>query len=73
MKFLLPESEIPKRWFNIAPYLPRGLEPPLDPQTGEPVSPEKLLAIFPEPIVEQEVSQEEWIDIPEEVLRIYSL
>ncbi|MFN7064845.1 MAG: TrpB-like pyridoxal phosphate-dependent enzyme [Aquificaceae bacterium] len=73
MKYLISEDRIPKRWFNIVPYLPKPLEPPLDPQTGQPVSPEKLLAIFPEPIVEQEVSQEEWIDIPEEVLRIYNL
>ncbi|MFN4013199.1 MAG: TrpB-like pyridoxal phosphate-dependent enzyme [Aquificaceae bacterium] len=73
MKYLLSESQIPKRWFNIVPYLPRPLDPPLDPQTKEPVSPDRLLAIFPEPIVEQEVSDKEWIDIPEEVLRIYTL
>lgn len=73
MKYLLSENQIPKRWFNIVPYLPKPLDPPLDPQTGQPVSPDKLLAIFPEPIVEQEVSDKEWIDIPEEVLRIYSL
>ncbi|MFN3813617.1 MAG: TrpB-like pyridoxal phosphate-dependent enzyme [Aquificaceae bacterium] len=66
-------SEIPKRWFNIAPYLPRPLDPPIDPRTGEPVSSESLLAIFPEPIVEQEASQEEWVDIPEDVLKVYSL
>jgi tryptophan synthase beta chain len=39
----------------------------------EPVDPSALLAIFPEPIVEQEVSQQEWIDIPQEVLNVYSL
>jgi len=72
-KYLLPEGEIPKSWLNIIPLLPEPLEPPLDPQTKEPVSPEKLLAIFPEPLVEQEVSDKEWIDIPEEVLDILSL
>ncbi len=72
-KILLPEGEIPRRWLNITPLLPEPLEPPLDPETGKPVSPEKLGAIFPEPLIEQEVSQEEWIDIPEEVLEVLSL
>jgi tryptophan synthase beta chain len=72
-KITLPESEIPKRWLNIAPLLPEPLDPPLDPQTKEPMSPDKLSVIFPEPLIEQEVSDREWIEIPEEVLRIYSL
>ncbi|SNZ13603.1 TrpB-like pyridoxal phosphate-dependent enzyme [Hydrogenobacter hydrogenophilus] len=72
-KYLLPEGEIPKKWLNIAPLLPEPLEPPLDPETMKPVSPEKLLVIFPEPLVMQEVSDQEWIDIPEEVLNILSL
>jgi tryptophan synthase beta chain len=73
MKIYLSYDEMPKKWFNILPYLPRPLDPPLDPATGQPISPEKLLAIFPEPLIEQEVSDKEWIDIPEEVLRIYSI
>ncbi|GBD02866.1 Tryptophan synthase beta chain [bacterium HR19] len=73
MRIYLTYDEMPKKWFNILPYLPRPLDPPLDPGTGQPVSPEKLLAIFPEPLIEQEVSDKEWIDIPEEVLRIYSI
>jgi tryptophan synthase beta chain len=73
MKVLLTPEELPKKWLNLSPYLPEPLEPPLDPETKKPVSPDSLLAIFPEPIVEQEVSQEEWIDIPEEVLKVYSL
>ncbi len=72
-KYVLSEGEIPKKWLNIAPLLPEPLEPPLDPETKEPVSPEKLTVIFPEPLIEQEVSDKEWIDIPEEVLNIYSL
>ena len=66
-------DRIPRKWFNIVPYLPTPLDPPLDPETKEPVSPDKLLAIFPEPLVEQEVSDKEWIDIPEEVLDVYSI
>lgn len=73
MKVYLTPEELPKKWFNLVPYLPEPLPPPLDPETKEPVSSDKLLAIFPEPIVEQEVSDKEWIDIPEEVLKIYRL
>ncbi len=72
-RIYLPPEEVPRKWFNILPHLPEPLEPPLDPETREPVSPEKLLAIFPEPLVEQEVSQEEWIEIPQEVMEVYSL
>ncbi len=73
MRVVLSAQDIPKKWFNIVPYLPKPLEPPLDPRTMEPVDPSAFLAIFPEPIVEQEVSQQEWIDIPPEVLDVYSL
>ena len=69
----LSKEEMPKSWFNIVPYLPEPLEPPLDPETKEPISPEKLLTIFPEPLIEQEVSTQEWIEIPEEVMDILSL
>ena len=72
-KFIISEGEIPKKWHNILPLLPEPLEPPLDPETKEPMSPDKLLAIFPEPLIEQEVLEKEWIDIPEEVIEIYSL
>lgn len=66
-------ENIPRRWFNILPFLPRPLDPPLDPETKQPVAPEKLAAIFPPALLEQEMSGEEWIDIPEEVLKIYSI
>ena len=64
---------MPKRWLNIIPLLPEPLEPPLDPETKEPMSPEKLSVIFPEPLIEQEVSDKEWIEIPDEVMDIYAL
>lgn len=70
-KVILPDSEIPKMWYNIQADLPKLPDPPLDPETGEPVKPEKLLAIFPPYLIEQEVSLERWIPIPEEVLKIY--
>ena len=73
-KIFLPESEMITKWYNVAGDIPGGLQPPLDPQTGKPCSPEMLSPIFPDPILEQEMSTQTWIDIPEEVndiLRIW--
>ena len=63
----LPIDEMPRRWYNLAADLP--VPPPLGPD-GQPVDPAALTAIFPENIVEQEVSTERWIEIPEEILEI---
>jgi len=70
-KIFLPESELPRQWYNIAADMPTPMEPPLHPGTGEPVGPDDLAPIFPMPLIEQEVSQERWIDIPGEVLEKY--
>ncbi len=72
-KILLTESELPRQWYNILPDLPTPLEPPLHPGTGEPIGPEDLSPIFPMPLIEQEVSQDREIDIPEEILEKYLL
>jgi len=72
-KIYLPEREIPKKWYNILPDLPRALKPAISPMTGKPATPEELLAIFPMGVIEQEVSDQRWIDIPEEVLDFYRI
>jgi len=72
-KIILSEKEIPKQWYNISADMPNVPKPPLHPGTKQPVGPDDLSAIFPMALIEQEVSQERWIDIPEEVLEIYSL
>ncbi len=72
-KILLEDREIPKQWYNILPDLPSPLEPPLDPETNKPMDPSKLLLLFPEALLEQEMSGERWIDIPQEILEIYSI
>jgi tryptophan synthase beta chain len=72
-KILLPESEIPRQWYNVLPDLPTPMEPDLHPGTGQPVGPDDLAPIFPMPLIEQEVSQKGYIDIPEEVLEKYLL
>ncbi len=68
-KVFLDESEIPKQWYNLAADLPTPPQPPLGPD-GNPVSPDMLAPVFPMNLIEQEVSQERWIDIPEGVLEI---
>jgi tryptophan synthase beta chain len=70
-KIVLPESEMPRQWYNIMPDMPTPMEPPLHPGTGKPVGPEDLSPIFPMPLIEQEVSPHRFIDIPEPVLEKY--
>jgi tryptophan synthase beta chain len=72
-KIMLKEEEIPRQWYNILPDLPTPLQPPLHPGTGQPVGPEDLAPIFPMPLIEQEVSPQRWVDIPEEVIDKYLL
>ncbi len=68
-KALLREDEIPKQWYNIQADLPTPLQPIIHPGTGQPIGPQDLAPVFPMNLIEQEVSQERWIDIPEEVLK----
>jgi len=67
IKVLLDESEIPRQWYNLAADI--KLQPPLGPD-GKPLTPESLAAVFPMNLIEQEMSTERWIDIPEEILDI---
>ena len=66
---ILPDSEIPRQWYNLAADLPHAPHPPLGPD-GNPVSPDQLAAVFPMNLIEQEMSQERHITIPDEVLEI---
>ena len=68
-RIILTEDEIPRQWYNLAADLPSPMQPPLGPD-GNPISPDMLAPVFPMNLIEQEVSQERWIDIPEEVLEI---
>ena len=65
-KIMLEDSELPKQWYNLAPDLPTPMNPPLGPD-GKPITPEMLAPVFPMNLIEQEVSQERWIDIPEPI------
>ena len=70
VKILLDESEIPRDWYNVVADMPNPPAPPLGPD-GKPITPDSLSAIFPPAIIEQEVSRERWIPIPEPVREIY--
>ena len=72
-KIILPESKIPESWYNVLPDLPTPLPPPLNPETHKPIDPEALSMIFPQSLIEQEMSPERWISIPEPVRDIYRL
>ena len=67
-KVVLNDNEIPRQWYNIQADLKTPMLPPLHPGTKEPVGPDDLAAILPMNLIEQEVSQQRWIDIPDEVL-----
>jgi tryptophan synthase beta chain len=66
-KYLLSEDEIPTHWVNVMADLPGDSAPPLHPGTKEPLGPEDLAPIFPMALIEQEVSTDPEIEIPEEV------
>ena len=70
-KILLSEKEIPTHYYNILSDLPEPPPPPLNPETNEPITPEMLEPLFPKALIEQEVSQEKRIEIPDEVMEIY--
>jgi len=71
-RIMLDEKDIPTHWYNIVADMPNPPLPPLG-LDGNPVGPEKMLEIFPGNILEQEMSAERWIPIPEEVREIYKL
>jgi len=76
-KILLDEKEMPTHFLNINHYLNKYLgelpAPPLHPKTKKPIGPEDLAPLFPMELIKQEVSLDEFIEIPEEVKEIYKL
>lgn len=72
-KFLLDEKEMPTHYYNIAADMPNKPLPPLNPATKEPIGPEALAPLFPMGLIEQEVTTERYVEIPEEVQDVYKL
>ncbi len=69
----LNEKDIPREWYNLLADLPFRLPPPINPATKKPLEKKDLSRIFPESLIAQEMSQEMWIGIPNEVRDIYRL
>jgi tryptophan synthase beta chain len=71
IRFLLPQSEIPRTWYNIAADLP-AMAPPLNARTGQPITRDDMLRTTPAALVDQEMSNQREIEIPDEVREIYA-
>jgi tryptophan synthase beta chain len=72
-KILLDESEQPTRWYNLLHDLPTPPPPVLHPGTLEPVGPDDLAPLFPMDLIMQEVTTDQYVDIPGAVLDVYRL
>ena len=72
-KILLSQKDMPKQWYNILADLPFPMAPPVSPVTGQAVTPDEMLRIFPGPLLEQEMSPQRFFEIPEPVMEILSL
>ena len=70
-RVVLDEREIPQVWYNLQADLPEPLPTMLHPVTRNPLVPDDLAPIFPPDLIEQELSQERYIDIPGELMDIY--
>jgi tryptophan synthase beta chain len=73
LQFTLSQAGMPTHWYNLNADFPEPLPPPLHPGTRQPVTPDLMTALFPENLVMQEMTQERWVEIPEEVRDIYAL
>jgi tryptophan synthase beta chain len=72
-KIVLRDDQMPTQWYNVVPDIPGGLLPPLDPETKQPMGPEKLARVFPMGLLEQEMTSARFVDIPEEVMEILKI
>jgi tryptophan synthase beta chain len=72
-KIILTESEVPTHWYNIVADMPNKPLPPLHPGTLQPIGPDALAPLFPMALIQQEVSSERWVEIPDAVRHVYTL
>lgn len=72
-KIVLEEKDMPRAWYNILADLSGSLDPPLHPVSHEPMTPQDMEPLFPMALIEQEVSLQRYIDIPDNVLDVYAL
>lgn len=72
-KILLSEKDIPTKWYNIVADMKNKPLPPLHPATKKPLTKEDLEPIFASELIDQEMSQDRWVEIPEEVRELYKI
>ena len=72
IQFNLPQDRIPRVWYNVTADLPAPMAPPLHPGTHQPLGPEDLAPLFPMALIEQEVTTEREIEIPDPVRQVYA-
>lgn len=72
-KIFLSEDDIPKSWYNIVADMKNKPLPPLNPQTKEVLNPSDLEPIFAKELIKQELTEERWIEIPDEVRELYKI
>ena len=72
-KIVLSEHDMPTQWYNIVADMPTKPLPMLHPATKQPIKPEEMEGLFAKALVEQEFSQERYIDIPDEVRDLYRI
>ena len=72
-RIFLSEAEMPSAWYNLLADMPEPVPPPLHPGTHQPISPAELEPIFARALIEQEMSTEPWIEIPEPIRRALSI
>ena len=72
-KFVLDEKDIPTKWYNIQADFKTPAPPVIHPGTKQPIGPQDLAPLFPMELIKQEVSQERWIAIPDEIRDVYRL
>src|SRR5437773_4959412 len=71
--YLLDEKDIPTKWYNIQADFKTPAPPVIHPGTKQPIGPQDLAPLFPMELIKQEVSQERWIAIPDEIRDVYRL
>ncbi|KAI94893.1 tryptophan synthase subunit beta [Rhodomicrobium udaipurense JA643] len=73
LKYVLDETQIPKFWYNLTADLPVPLPLVLHPGTKQLAGPADLEPLFPMALIEQEVTSEREIEIPEPIRDVYRM
>lgn len=72
-KYILDEKDLPTHWYNVIADMKEPPPPYRHPVTLDLLKPDDLAPVFPQALIEQEVSRERWIEIPDEVLDILKM